>query len=183
MEAKIYTRTKTQITNSIAQSFPSGRLFEAKDIEGSNLRKLLEGLGIEIGRIEKTISQDVYENYFINEGFDGLLEEWEGELGIPDTCFTINNKTRVERIINVIAKLQMSSVITAQDYIDFASIFGIDITIENTSKFVMTIRGDNIAGGFPPYDVPFTPTSGSSFVQCIFNKIKPANVEIIYLNN
>lgn len=202
METRIDNRTEEEVTNSLAQSFPMGRLFKAVNIDGSNLRKLLTGLAIEIARMEKKISKDIYEAFFINEEMDGLLEEWEGALGIPDDCFSINGKTRDERIEQVLVKLSMSSVVTEQDFIDLAAIFGYTVTIQQgievgaiplvlpfilgtpkSLRFTMVI---NLPSSLAPVSVfplvlPFTLSSGgSSIIECLFNKLKPANVVIVY---
>lgn len=202
MKARIDNRTQVEVINSLAQSFPTGRLFKAVHINGSNIRKLLIGLAIEIARIEQKISKDIYQAYFINEEFDGLLEEWESALGIPDDCFSITGKTRDERIEQVIAKLTMWTVVTEQDFIDMAAIFGYTVTIQQgievgtfplilpfilgspkSLRFTMVI---NLPTSLAPTSVfpltlPFTLSSGgSSIVECLFNKLKPANVVIVY---
>jgi hypothetical protein len=97
----------------------------------------------------------------------------------------------------------MNKVTTKQDHIYLANLLGISITIEHmsdqlyppydvpffpvdedTSRFVMIIRGvdADIAGALPPYDVPFIPQS-SSILSCVFDKVKPANVKYLYLND
>lgn len=202
MTAAIDLRTQTEITNSLAQAFPRGRLFCAANINESNLRRLLLGLAVEFGRIENKIGQDVYDAYFINEDKDGLLEEWESLLGIPDGCFLIEGLTRDERIINIQAKLREEEVSTEQDFIDFAAILGIPISIEQginngsfplilpfvlgtlkTLRFTMII---NLPVSLAPVSIfpltlPFTLSSGgSSVIECLFNRLRPANVKIIY---
>jgi len=202
MKARIDYRTQDEITNSLAQSFPVGRLFKAVNIDGSNIRKLLTGLALEIARIEEKISKEVYEAYFINEGQDGLLEEWESYLGIPDDCFSIINKTRDERIEQVLVKMSMSTVVTEQDFIDLAAIFGYTVQVlsgielgafplilpfvlgtPKSLRFTMMIRLPSSLAPTSvfPLTLPFTLSSGgSSVIECLFNKLKPANVVIAY---
>ena len=201
MTDKFDIRTQDEIIDSLGKSFPVGRLFQAVHDDASNIRRLLTGLAIEIGRIENKLSEDIYEAYFINEDKDGLLEEWESILGIPDSCFTIEGKTRQERIDQVLAKLRMSSVWTEQDYIDFAAILGFTVTIEQAIengtfpvifpfplgspkefRFTMIV---NLELALKPesfaYTFPFTFTEDSTIlIVCLFNKIKQANVNIIY---
>jgi len=196
------TRTENQILDSITQSLPRGKLFFAKNIEGSNLRDLLKGLIYEIARIENKISKEAYEQYFINEGNGGMLTDWEREYGIPDNCFKVDGVSEENRINNVIIKSGLNEVVTEDDYIDLGSLLGINLRLEHmsnflfppydvpffpvnetTSRFVLIIYGDDIVGGFPPYDVPFLPVGFFSIVECLFNKIKPANAKYLYLNN
>jgi uncharacterized protein YmfQ (DUF2313 family) len=202
MVAKIDVRTQDEIVNSLAQSFPKGRLYKATGIDGSNMRNLLTGLAVEIARIENKLAEDVYDAYFINEGQDGLLEEWEGILGIPDTCFTVIGKTRTERVNQVVAKLKMSSIVTEQDFIDFALTLGFTVTIEpgietgvfpltfpfplgspKSLRFTMVVHLDSTLepAGFP-YTFPFTLTDDSTIlIVCLFNKLRPANTNNIYI--
>lgn len=201
MVARIDSRTQIEITNSLAQSFPRGRLFQAVNIDGSNLRKMLLGLALEIGRIEEKISKDIYEAFFINEQNDGLLEEWEAALGIPNGCFSVFDKTREERINQVIVKLKASSVVTEQDFIDIANELGFVVTIEQAIeigsfpmtfpfplgsskelRFTMIVNLEaSLAPDSFPYTFPFTFTDDSTIlIVCLFEKLKPANVNIIY---
>lgn len=204
MVARVDYRTQTEVANSLAQSLPRGRFYQAAGIDGSNLRKLLFGLAVEIARTEEKISKDLYEAYFINEEKDGLLEEWESALGIPGSCFKINEKTRTERIEQVLAKLKMSSIVTEQDFIDFANSLGFLVTIEQgieigafpmifpfplgspkELRFTMIVNLDSsLAPDVFPYTFPLTFTDDSTnLIVCLFEKLKPANVNIIYTYN
>jgi uncharacterized protein YmfQ (DUF2313 family) len=201
MVAKFDIRTNDEIVNSLAQGLPKGRLFQAAGINGSNLRRLLTGLAIEIERIEDKLINGIYESYFINENKDGLLEVWESILGIPDSCFTIINKTRDERIEQVLAKLRMQYVVTEQDFIDFASILGFTVTIEQgieIGTFPMTFPFPlgspkelrftmlvNLEASLAPLSFPYTfplefSSDSSNLIVCLFEKMKPANTSIIY---
>jgi uncharacterized protein YmfQ (DUF2313 family) len=195
-------RTQEEVVDSLAQSFPCGRLFQAVGIEGSNLRRLLEGLAVEVGRIERLLTDDIYEQYFLNEGQDGLVETWEKIVGIPDDCFSNLDKTRVERVEQVLTKLRAREVVTEQDFIDLARTLGYTVTIDQgievgafplilpfilgsptTLRFTMIM---NLPVSLAPTSVfpmtlPFTLSSGGgSVVECFFNKLVPANVTVIY---
>jgi uncharacterized protein YmfQ (DUF2313 family) len=205
MIARIDNRTQEEVTNSLAQSFPRGRLFQSVNIEESNLRKLLIGLSFEIARIEEKISKDVYEAYFINEGNDGLLEEWESAIGIPDDCFSIEGLTRDERINNVLIKLSMSGIITEEDYEDLGTLLGVEVKVQqggNVVPFPLTFPSIfastadaafmiiiQLPATLAPTSVftftfPFTfADGGNSLIECIFNKIKPANVKLTFAYN
>jgi uncharacterized protein YmfQ (DUF2313 family) len=73
---------------AIANNLPNDKLFFAKNIEGSNLRKLLYGLAYEVWRMENRVT-DIAEQYDITKTID-LLTRWESALGIPDSCFDIS---------------------------------------------------------------------------------------------
>lgn len=202
MVAEIEKRTQEQTANSMAQSLPTGRLFCAANIDDSNLRRLLEGLAVEIWRIEGKIANDVYEQYFVNEGNDGLLEEWESHLGIPDDCLKIEGKTRAERVEQVILKLGLDKLVTEQDYIDLAAAIGIIITIDHgidpgigsfpfvfpfflgDAKYLRHLMIVNMPVELKPSSVfpvtfPFTFGEGT-VLECLFNKIKDASILIQY---
>lgn len=94
------------------------------------------------------------------------------------------------------------SVQTAADFERIAAIFGYDDVVVqglavlsyppydvpffpqklSQSRFIATVVGTNILEAVPPFDVPFTIEVGSSFIQTLFDKLKPANVQFIYEN-
>ena len=101
--------TIRQVTQSMADYLPGGKLFEAKNIENSVFRKLLQGFSYEIIRAED--NQNVIANNMIPIFADELIEDWELFLGIPDECFKINEDTTlIERRKFIIAKLALMEV-------------------------------------------------------------------------
>lgn len=182
----------------IANLLPNDRPFYAKNISGTNLRKLLQGLAYEIWRVERqieTISLEHDINFTVS-----LISEWESALGIPDDCFS-NTGTIEERRKNVITKLRARGVATKEDFIALAFYLGYSIEIIDSAdvayppydvpffpvslpqgRFVWYIKGYNIAPFVPPYDVPFIPNNIESIISCFFQKLKPANT-ILYIVN
>jgi uncharacterized protein YmfQ (DUF2313 family) len=187
---------------SLANFLPGGLLFEAKNIQGSNLRNFLFGLAAEFQRCEQLLS-DTTTEYDIRTT-NNLISEWEQAVGIPDCCFT-NTGSIEERRANVLVKIASPGVSTAQDFIDLAAILGYTITIERLdevefyppydvpftpiygvpeSRYVWIVVGDGVVANVPPYDVPFSlGDSTATLLQCVFNQLKSAQTLILYQNS
>ncbi len=190
--------TKDDITNSVAAFMPNGRTFAAKNETDSTLRKFLSGISLELFRIDEQmnlISQDHDINLTVE-----FIEQWESAVGIPDDCFDTTG-TLAERRIQVLAKLANMNVTTAQDFITLAALFGVNVTITpgnvastfpmqfpiiffgsaKEAKFTMVVNLPTDSNSFPfTFPLLFT-ESANNLIQCLFNKLKPANVQIIYL--
>lgn len=188
------------VVNSLAQYFPTGDLFAAAHIPGTNLYRLLRAFAPTIIRYE-SFFRFMTEDYYIFKTVD-LLTRWEQAVGIPDDCFKIDASVSLEqRRKQVICKLAIDNVITKDDYIALAAFFGATIRIQNgfdygafpytfpfhlsgstkESKFtlIITFIGFEV-NGFP-YTFPMTFTETPyTFLECLFLKIRPANVHIIY---
>jgi len=190
-------RDKEQYTDSLSAYLPGGELFAARFDNKSNLYKLMRGLACELFNangflIEYDILPDKTEKF---------LDEWESTVGIPDDCFDglgdLNTRRR-----DILVKLASSGIQTDQDFIDLALVFGKEVTVESAAenafppydvpftpvslpeaRFLIIIQGVNLISGVPPYDVPFTPGKGESLLECIFNKLKPANCSILFRNS
>lgn len=194
---KLHSREKH--ADSLANYLPNSRIFSpAKFRSDAELRKLLLGLAGELARVEKNIS-DLYEQRDIRTTTD-LIEDWESAVGIPDDIFPGTGSLE-ERRSHVLIKFTMS-VQTIEDFRRIGRIFGYrDLTITplsaisyppydvpfypqqlNESRFIVVVEGANILESVPPYDVPFDIVFGSSFIQTLFDKLKPANVKFIYEN-
>jgi hypothetical protein len=196
------TNTIREVTQSMADYLPDGKLFEAKNIEGSIIRNLLVGLSYEIIRAEE--KHKIIADNMIPIFADELIEEWELFLGIPDECFNVDeNTTLIDRRKFIIAKLALMEVTKAEEWIDLAKFFGYDIEIERAtdfdtfplplpfivgaglkaSKFTMIIVV-KLPPPLPvtfPLPLPFTlGTNPIGFLRCLFNKVKAANVNLVF---
>jgi uncharacterized protein YmfQ (DUF2313 family) len=190
--------TDEEHTDALGSYLLDGPLFRAKRIPGTKMRQLLEGFAIQL-RLAEEKTEIVWEEMDINET-TLLIEEWEAFVGIPDDCFD-QLGTLEERRRNILVKLN-SSIQTADDFVALADLFGITITVtpgytqqvfpmtfpfvffgsDKESRFSMIIDfpDDPIDEGFP-YTFPFVfPEDSTVLIRCLFEKLKPTNVNIIY---
>lgn len=192
------THTSTEQTNSLAAYLPPGDVFGASYEQGTNLRNLLIGLAAELYRVETTMNAIKYDHDPINT--TQLITYWEAALGIPDSCIQIGGQTLAQRRNNVIAKFAKMNIITSSDFISLAALFGFTVTITagkdvgvfpipfpcwffpsaKVARFTMIVTFPASQYVFPlafpcNFSSPLT-----NIVQCLFNKLKPANVQVLY---
>jgi len=182
----------------LSQYFPVGRAWEAANDSDRNLGKLLIGLGQELYRLEVAI--ELLSNEFDIRQTTQLIREWETSVGIPDSCFTIDEDLQ-QRRDNVLVKIQDLGVRTTQDFVDVAALFGATVQIEpgavhgvfpllfpiafyesgQTAKFTMIVDQPGVREVFPIlFPIPFSAGIGG-IIECLFLKLRPANVQIIFL--
>ena len=192
----------------LAQHLPIGRVWERGFSPDSNLGKFLLGLAAEFYRFE-VLSSDIVNEMDI-EQTNKLLIEWERSVGLPDSCFqTEGFETVATRRLQIEQKLsKFGGVQTADDFVRVAAVFGIQIEVfygavgggvgfpitfptvfisyadykEESHTIIVVITGtyvtsDTFALAFP---IPFS-TGPKTFLQCIFRKLAPANVEVVVL--
>lgn len=189
--------TKEEMTNSVAAFMPDGRIFAAKNQENTNLRKLLEAFSLEFFRMDETMNL-ISEDYDINATTE-LIGRWESAVGIPDDCLK-GTGTLTERRRDVLAKFAMMNLTTEQDFIDLAALYGVVVTVTagsigNTypmtfpyllfesgkaARFTMIVDFDTVLETYP-LTFPYTYGDATQgLIECLFNKSKPSNVQIIY---
>lgn len=166
-------------TNLFYSNLPSDICF-SRDKE-SNTYKFFESLCTQWKEINEKISD------FINNRSPRItnifLEEWESVVGIPDSCFLVAETTE-QRRKNIIFKLRAINITSSQDFIELASILGFTITITSGSA-----QGSFFPFTFPHiFEIPINSSSrwvvnGSDdpLLQCVFNKLKPAQTIIEFL--
>jgi uncharacterized protein YmfQ (DUF2313 family) len=196
--AFVESRTKTEQTDVLAQYLRDDKLHLSKNIEGSNLRKVLIGLACEWLRTRDKIDE-MYEEYDINSTTQ-YIEEWERVVGIPDDC--INNAGSLEdRRQNILLKLAGVNVTTAKQFENLAALLGFTVTVETgveTSTFPMTLPFILLSEAEAPFVIvvtldaslepsglpltlPFTLSEQApEILQCFFEKLKPANTTVIF---
>jgi len=189
--------TQGEMADSIADYLPNGPLFLAKKLSGTKMRSLLLGLAKQIMVAENKL--EVTWQELDPEETTLLIEEWESALGIPDQCFDALG-TLADRRRDILVKLN-SSVQTEQDFVDLAALFGFTIDIsrgtsvstfpmtfpfllfssEKEIRFTMIVDFNIPSSSVFPFTFPLVfDDGGVSVVKCIFEKLKPANVNIIY---
>ena len=192
-------KTPAQQTDSLANYLPPGRVFAAKDVQGSVTRLLLEGLAGEIVRASGLV--DEFKSEILPDETTLFLDEWESAVGIPDDCFT-GQGTDATRRRDILAKLASLGVQTAQDLVDLATFFGITATVkggsthgvfpfefpmvffpnERAARHTILINLEGLVDSFP-YEFPITFGSAEiALVKCLFGKLKPANCDILYMD-
>lgn len=195
------SNTRDENTDVYADYLPGGRLFRAKYVENSNLRKLLYALAGEITRVQQKVEELSDEYYIINT--TNLITEWEKALGIPDSCLT-NTVTIEERRIQVEAKLARMNLNTKEDFIEMAALFGFTIDIipgeekdlvfpftfpatffadEKHARFTMIVIFIGVPEPTSVFPLTFPVTfsdNKEAFLMCLIRKLAPANVHIIY---
>jgi len=125
-------RTLEEQTNSLAAYLPLGKLWGAKNQEGTITRGLLEGLSGELIRNSALLAE--YREEILPDRTVLFLSEWERALGIPDDCFT-GIGTDDERRNDILAKLASLGVQSAEDMRILAlQVYGVDITIRNPTR-------------------------------------------------
>jgi len=189
--------------STLAAYLPNDKLFAAKNLDGTNLRKLLKGLGGELTRVDQ-IFQSVWDGTNILETTDpNYMAAWEGAVGIPNTYFTETTSLTIEeRRQQVLIQLRSLGVLTEQDFIDLAALLGITITIEHAidyatfpmifpiilldrasqARFIMIV---NAPASLNPFIFPMTfpitfSSTESNILETLFNILKPANTQIIF---
>lgn len=187
-------------TQSLASYLPGGEFFRAKNIDNSDMRKLLIALSYEFGRAEAKLKELEDEEY-IPDTFN-LIEEWERSLGIPDECFNPEGQTIELRRKYAIAKYALMNLTSTPDFIALAEFFGYNIEILNgyehsnffpftfpvyffdsvkEAKFTMIVyfldldRPSNVF----PLTFPITFSDDVNLILCLFERLKPAPVKIV----
>lgn len=183
---------------TIANMLPGGDLFIAKNIKDSNLRKMLISLATELTRLEETI-------YELSIQYDlkntvNLIDEWERALGIPDECFSSDGVPVALRQKQVFAKFALMNLVTEEDWKSLANLFGFTIQIihpmnnngfdytfdfyffdDKTARYTIIIKFMGISAPEDVFDQTFDFTfSADNVLICLFEHLKPANVQIKY---
>jgi uncharacterized protein YmfQ (DUF2313 family) len=203
MAVELFTNhTIEQHRQALADFLPQGQAFGTKNIPDKNMFEFLMGLAKEFMRIENTIntiaSQDDIQTTTL------LIEQWERAVGIPDSCFS-NTVSLEQRRTQVLLKLSVKAD-TRQSFIDIAAMFGYTPCIitngtatgvyplhypwpyfANITEAAFTMYVDfpasktNVVYPFTTAKYPWPYSDGvNNPVECFFNKIKMANVNIIY---
>ncbi len=191
-------RTQTQQADILAQYLRGDNLHEAKNREDSTLRKILIGLASEWLNFRSKINE--VSNEYNPKTTTKLIEEWEQFVGIPDNCIPVAS-TIEQRRLNVLLKLAGINATTEKQFKNGASILGYNIEVSNgvsTSTFPLTLPFLLISEASAPFTIvitlpssikpsgfpltfPFTLTSQQpAILDCLFNKLKPANTQLFF---
>lgn len=167
----------------LAKHMPQGAAWNSCFDSDKNMGKLVKGLAKEIYRFQ-TLIKLISDEMDINKT-DLLIDDHEKSVGIPDTCFFPSGKTLVQRRTQVIQKLSaFGGVQKTEDFERVATAFGFTITAAagaGTHTIEITVTAFPATEDFPlPFPLPFS-SGGTSFLRCLFDKLAPANVEVIFV--
>lgn len=198
---KFTVHTNEEQASLLAQKLPDGSLWPAKYDSASTLRKLLIGLGLEMIRTEIALNKVYCETQL--ETTNELIDEWELEYGIPASCFNGFGSAVEERIEAIRLNISTFGTSTKEQFEAIATALGLVITIipgiekavfpftfpmyffQNLkwARFTMVVdMTQTLTGGFP-YEFPFMfPDSNVAVMKCLFELLKPGNVQVIYIN-
>lgn len=192
--------TRQQQAQTISNHMPGGRVFVAKDLTGTVIRKFLLALADELMRVDSSIAE--YRKDNVPDTTEFFIDEWEKALGIPDDCFD-GTGTNEERRLAITTKLAGFGARTNQDYVDLAANFGITVTVESgavhgtfpfvfpikfyssaiVARFTLVVRPSSVILPTFPYIFPIVFSDQDlEQIECLFNKVKPANVEVVFEN-
>jgi len=187
-----------QYTDSLARYLPGGCLFASRYQDGSTFRRLLRGLAGELFRVNGLIKE--YCEQIIPDEAVKFVDEWESSVEIPDDCFPGTGSID-ERLLHVVIKLASLGIQTQQDFIDLALLFGVDVTIRSGSvngtfpmvfpilffnssrdaRFTIIVTFTLVDGERFPYTFPLPFGNMTlSIIECLFNKLKPVNCDVIF---
>lgn len=183
---------------ALANMMRSDRIFASKNVFEKKLRKLIEGLAVEIARQEGSI-QLLWDEYDVESTTD-LIEQWESALGIPDDCFSIDGSL-ADRRENILTKLTSLGVSTEPQFIALGARLGFTIDIKSgvealsfpyifpvpfsstDPKWTMLVEIETDGSGEVfPYTFPFILSEGerANLLVCLFKKLVPVNVNVIF---
>ena len=182
---------------------PSGRIWRGKFDRGRILGRLVEAFARQIQRTSEQV--ELLHRELDPAAAYQLLLEHEESVGIPDKCFGRAN-TVEERRRRILQKLnRFGDPITKEQIEAILADFGEAIEIvpgneENAELLgfpagpydagqraeifhTVAVRVESGADTFP-FDFPFTFTgASSSLVECLVDRLLPANVEILFFYN
>lgn len=191
-------RTKEQQADILAQYLRDDRLHQQKNKDGSVLRKIL--IGIASGWLDFRDKINEVVNEYNPKNTTALIEEWEEFVGIPDSCIPVAS-TLEQRRKNILLKLAGINATTAKQFKNIASILGYSIEVSNgvsTSTFPLTLPFLLISEASAPFTIvitlpisaqtsgfpltlPFTLSEQEPVIlNCLFNKLKPANTQLFF---
>lgn len=181
---------------ALANFLPNGELFRAKNIRDSVFRMLLRGLAHCNQDAESLIR--TFDAELDISTTTAFLEAWEATVGIPDECFDRNVSVEIRRQ-QVLIKLASLGVQTADDFINLAAMYGVEIAIEpglyhgaftftfpiiffdsvKKARFTMLVFYEIAQAYTFPYTFPLI-FGGLEIpiLECLFRKLVPANVDV-----
>lgn len=194
MKINIKNSDETQATINYQRS---DKFFRAKNIIGTNLRKLFTGLAIEVARAEGKL-QEISDQYDPTTTTQ-LLSEWEKAIGIPDDCIPLKTDPD-DRRNNILLKLTALGVSTKEGFEALGAQLGFTIVVKpgkdaltfpyafpfimvnENARWVMYVEGSAaIASSGFTYTFPFAfGDDGTLILRQLFEKLVPATCSVVF---
>lgn len=194
---------------ALAANLPSGRVWVPKMLTGSRLNGLLRGFAPTFQRVDEVIERGIAEQ--IPTETETYLSEWEAALGIPDPCVPLETDTAKRQRNIEIKLAVLAGVQTKADFEYLATLFGLAVEVNAGADHVSVADGGyglktpvldiptdlaSIAVArrtivvvetlpdavtFPlEFPIPFA-TSEQVQLRCLFQTLKPAHTQIVFL--
>lgn len=193
---------QSEQADALANKMPRGKAWRDKFENGTVMRNLLLGYGLEYLRLENNLNYTDDELSLIRT--QDMIREWEIEYGIDKSCFKdFNSEDLEQRIKNILVMIASNGTSTEEQFEAIAELLGITVTVEAgtaylttfTMTFPFTFYSDLIDARYTivvtvPDDITtnftleFTFIFGSTLLtllKCFFNILKPANCRVIYV--
>ena len=132
---------------------PTGKAWDAKNMEGTTMKSVIEGSSMEFSRVEQSFNA-LAEDFYIPSSTE-TLTLWEESLGIPDGTFNADGTTEQRRDDVLIKFSKMTGTITVQQWQSLANLLGFDIII---------YYGDNRIQFPIEFPIPFFSAINSTFI-------------------
>jgi uncharacterized protein YmfQ (DUF2313 family) len=196
--------TQAEQAQMLGIKLPQGDFWLAKNIPDTNLYKLLIGIGIELLRLEGNLNYVSDELTLVNT--NDLIDEWETEYNIAGSCLSsLSEGADLEtRINNILIKISADGtsiedqferlalklgltidVISGIDYQSFPFTFPIYFVGDSNRelRYIIVIDLKETAASVFPFTFPITfGNPAVSIMKCFFEKLKPENCDIVYIN-
>lgn len=195
-------RNKEEHTQALARYQHTGLILKTSNIKDSNLYCLLQSIAKSLSDLDFAIEEFYKGVTLLETESEEYIVAWERMIGIPDECFD-NNGSLTERKNNILIKLRSLNVITESDITGLINLLGYPAVIRQGitfATFPLTLPAvlvDDIkdARFIMVVDLPesLAPTStfpmtfpfqllgtGANLVECLVEKIKPANVLLTF---
>lgn len=186
--------------NQILSLFPNGAAWDGAKSNGIALLAL--AMADELARVEGRAHQlavDWLPNYTVE-----LLTDWERCLALPDNCYPGQPQTLEQRQLAIVEKFTRIGLQTPAYFVSLAASLGYTIEVE---EFFPFSAGSGVAGGsivdeawaytwkvhifgeetvIASFQVGKSTvgeglrTWGSSLIECVINRQKPAHTVVIY---
>lgn len=184
---------------------PSGKAFNAKNVIGSNLRLMIEGMINEFVSAEMSLEE--FELEMMPDTTNEYISYWERAVGIPDHCFPVAF-TLDDRRLNIRRKLSLLGLQTSADFEGFAASMGLDVKVRGgidhlatnggygtelpaisyatfgssltQARHTIVVTSLTSTNAFD-YTFPFPfETPEQALMECVFKHAKPVNCNIIF---